>query len=157
MVAEKKGFSLSSDRKKAIAAAMLELPAHSDVQQAVSNLKSNGLVLAALTNGVLKSARAQLKYAGLIDHFDQIISADEVKRFKPARESYAFAARRLRARGPTIRLISAHAWDIASASGVRWKTAFVKRPGTVLNPTGTKPDIQADSLTKLARKILKER
>jgi 2-haloacid dehalogenase len=42
-------------------------------------------------NGSLPSARAQLEHARIDGYFEDMLSADEVKRLKPAREPYALA------------------------------------------------------------------
>jgi 2-haloacid dehalogenase len=40
--------------------------------------------LAALTNSTEQVARAQLEHAGLLDAFEPVLSADMVRRLKPA-------------------------------------------------------------------------
>jgi 2-haloacid dehalogenase len=49
-------------------------------------LRAAGLRLAALTNSTEQVARAQLQHAGLIDAFELVLSADAVRRLKPAPE-----------------------------------------------------------------------
>jgi 2-haloacid dehalogenase len=51
--------------------------------------------LAALTNSTERVARAQLEYAGVIQAFEAVLSADAVRRLKPAPEPYRMAADRL--------------------------------------------------------------
>lgn len=156
MTAEKQGVSLSSKDHSAILDGMKELPPHPEVAGALEQLRDAGLRLAALTNGTLSSARAQLRYAELTDYFEEIFSADEVERFKPAREPYTMAAERLRVEPSEVRMVAAHAWDIAGAKAAGLATGFVARPGQVLNPAGAKPDLRATDLAELARTILRE-
>jgi len=40
-------------------------------------------------------AEAQLTHAGLADHFERILSADDAGRLKPAPEAYRYAAAEL--------------------------------------------------------------
>ncbi|GAC1663057.1 MAG: hypothetical protein PVS3B1_38730 [Ktedonobacteraceae bacterium] len=53
-----------------------------------------------------------------------------------------------------LRLIAAHAWDIAGASRVGCATAFVARPGMVLDPLVERPDIVGTDLLEVADYIL---
>src|SRR5436309_2382367 len=63
---------------------MTELPAFPDVKPALARLAADGLRLVALTNGTRKSARRQVKFAGLADALGEVYSVEAVKRYKPA-------------------------------------------------------------------------
>ena len=156
MSADKDGVDLSTRDRAELLERMTTLPPYPDAAPALARLKGKGLRLAALTNGTLKSARAQLKHAELDDYFEEIMSADEVECFKPAPEPYEMAAKRLDVKLKEVRLVAAHAWDIAGAHAAGFKTAFVARPRKVLNPAGPEPDLQADDLLQLAEQILRK-
>lgn len=130
------------------------LPPHEDAAPALERLRAAGHPIAALTNGTLAAARQQLGNAGLLGFFDEVLSADEVERFKPAPEPYAMALDRLGARAGDSWMLAAHAWDIAGAQAAGLRTGFVARPGKVLNPAGAKPDIAADDLAELVQSLL---
>jgi 2-haloacid dehalogenase len=117
MTAEQAGVELGDDDRQAIAAQMRQLPAHPEVADALRRLRDAGLRLAALTNSTEEVARSQLKHAGLIDLFDLVLSADTVRRLKPAPEPYRVAAEQLGVAVGEVRLIAAHAWDVAGAAG----------------------------------------
>ncbi|HEV2121771.1 MAG TPA: haloacid dehalogenase type II, partial [Chloroflexota bacterium] len=53
-----------------------------------------------------------------------------------------------------VRLIAAHAWDIAGATQAGCAAAFVARPGKVLDPLFLAPDIVGDDLREVAERIL---
>jgi 2-haloacid dehalogenase len=117
-------------------------------------LRSAGSRLASLTNSTAEVAIAQLTNAGLIDLFDKILSADEVRRLKPAPEPYRYAASTMGVEVEQIRLIAAHAWDIAGALSAGCAAAFVARPGMVLDPLAQQPDIVGDDLHEVVNQIL---
>src|SRR6266581_3479507 len=94
MLAERQGVTLGEDDRQTIREGMQHLPAHSEVPSSLERLQAAGLRLFALTNSTLQVARAQLSNAGLDQYFEQILSADEVKRLKPAPEPYRMAAQR---------------------------------------------------------------
>jgi 2-haloacid dehalogenase len=99
-------------------------------------------------------ARAQLEHAGLIDAFELVLSADTVHRLKPAPEPYRMAAEQLGGAVDQVRLIAAHAWDVAGAARAGCATAFVARPGKVLDPLVERPEIIGADLAEVAEAIL---
>jgi 2-haloacid dehalogenase len=70
-----------------------ELPAHADVAPAFQLLQEAGVRIVALTNGNADNTRRLLERALLGGHVERIISIDEVRRWKPAREVYLHAAK----------------------------------------------------------------
>ena len=154
MTAAQAGVPLADDDKQAVAAQLRQLPAHPEVAGALGRLGDAGLRLAALTNSTEEVARAQLEHAGLIDAFELVLSADTVGRLKPAPEPYRMAAERLEVDVGEVRLIAAHAWDVAGAARAGCVTAFVARPGKVLDPLVERPEIVVGDLTEVADAIL---
>jgi 2-haloacid dehalogenase len=154
MTAEQASVALGDDDKQAVAAQMRQLPAHPEVAEALRRLRDAGLRLAALTNSTEQVARAQLEHAGLIDAFELVLSADTVGRLKPAPEPYLMAAERLGVAVDQVRLVAAHAWDVAGAARAGCATAFVARPGKVLDPLVERPGIVGADLAEVADAIL---
>jgi 2-haloacid dehalogenase len=154
MTAEQAGIQLADGDREAVAAQMRQLPAHPEVADALHRLGDAGLRLAALTNSTEEVARAQLEHAGLIDAFELVLSADTVGRLKPAPEPYLMAAKRLGAAVDQVRLVAAHAWDVAGAARAGCATAFVARPGKVLDPLVERPEIVGADLAEVADAIL---
>jgi 2-haloacid dehalogenase len=85
---------------------------------------------------------------------ERVLSADAVRRYKPAREAYRYAARELEVEPGELRLVAAHAWDVAGALGAGCKAAFVARPEKALNPKGAQPDISGRDLREVAEQII---
>jgi 2-haloacid dehalogenase len=154
MTAEQAGVELGDSDREAIATQMRQLPAHPEVADALQRLRDAGLRLASLTNSTEQVARAQLEHAGLIDAFDLVLSADTVRRLKPAPEPYRMAAERLGVAIEEVRLIAAHAWDVAGAARAGCATAFVARPGKVIDPLVERPEIIGADLAEVADAIL---
>ena len=154
MTAEQAGVKLAGEDKEAVAGQLRQLPPHPEVADALRRLGDAGLRLAALTNSTEEVATAQLEHAGLIDRFELVLSADSVRRLKPAPEPYVMAAERLGAAVDQVRLIAAHAWDVAGAARAGCATAFVARPGKVLDPLVERPEIVGADLAEVADAIL---
>ena len=154
MTAEQAGVELGDDDRQAMAAQLRQLPAHPEVAGALRRLRDAELRLAALTNSTEQVARAQLEHAGIVGWFEQVLSADTVRRLKPAPEPYRMAAERLGVAVDQVRLIAAHAWDVAGAARAGCATAFVARPGKVLDPLVERPEIVGADLAEVADAIL---
>ncbi len=154
MVAARLGRDLADDDRKRILGTIRELPPYPEVRESLERLKAAGLRLGTLTNSTKQVAEAQMKNAGLIDLFEYVLSADEVKRLKPAAEPYRMAADRFGVPISEVRLVAAHAWDVAGAISAGCKAAFVARPGMVLDPLHAQPDIVGRDLREVATKII---
>lgn len=130
--------------------AMAALRPHPDVAPALTALREHGYRLAALTNNPLAMVRAQLGGAGLTPLFDALLSADEVRRLKPAPEPYRYAASRLGVEPGEMMLVAAHGWDCAGALAAGVRAAFVARPGRQELPAGPRPDLVVPGMAELA-------
>ena len=154
MTAERQGVRLSEEDRRSILGGMRELPPHPEVPAALDLLRDAGLRLAALTNNTAEVAGAQLSNAGLSDRFEKILSADSVRRLKPAPEPYRAAAEALGVETPQVRLVAAHAWDVIGAMRAGCAAAFVARPGMVLDPLAEPPDVVGADLSAVAASIV---
>lgn len=154
MVAARRDVELSEETKKWVIGGIRELPPHPEVERSLSRLRDSGLRLAALTNSTAEVANEQLGNAGLSGYFEQILSADEAGRLKPAPEPYRLAAERLGVETSGVRLVAAHAWDVAGAMRAGCAAAFVSRPGMVLDPLADTPDVVGADLSETADRIL---
>jgi 2-haloacid dehalogenase len=95
-----------------------------------------------------------MENSGLGEYFEQMLSADEVQRLKPAPEPYHLAAEKMDVEIGEIRLIAAHAWDVAGALRTGCAAAFVGRPGKVPDPLVEVPDVMGDDLLEVAEGII---
>ena len=146
--------SMLGEEKNLILGTLRKLRAFPEVSPSLRRLRDAGLRLAVLTNSPATTAEAQLTHAGLREHFEHVISVDEVQRFKPAPEVYHLAASRLGVEPEQLRLVAAHDWNVTGALRAGCMAAFVARPGHVMNPFGPQPDLRGVDLGEVAEKIL---
>jgi len=154
MVAGRRGVELSNEHLTALRDGMRQLPSHPEVREALEHLRASGFRVETLTNSTLEAGEAQLANANLREFQEQTLSADSVRRLKPAPEPYRMAAERFGVAVQELRLLAAHAWDIAGALNAGCAAAFVARPGQVLDPSGAQPDIIEPDLRGIAERIL---
>ncbi len=154
MVAARRGVDVTAADAAAIAGQMQHLPPHDDVIPALERLAGLGTTLVALTNSPTAVAEAQLRNAGIRERFAQALSADEVRRLKPAAEPYRMVAERIGVAPGEVLLVAAHGWDISGALAAGLRAAFVSRPGAALDPEGAQPEISGPDLGVVADRIL---
>ncbi len=154
MLAERHGVDLPPATAEGIVGNMSRLPAHPEVPAALATLAATPLRVVALTNSPLAVAEAQLTHAGLREHFARVLSADEVRRLKPAREPYLSVAEAFGVPVEEVRLVAAHAWDVSGALSAGARAAFVARPGMVLSPLGPRPDIVGPDIAAVVDRII---
>ena len=154
MVASSRDASLPAAIEREILEGMLSLPAHSEVAAALTTLGNAGFRLAALTNSTQTAAETQLKNAGLRNSFERVMSVDSVRRFKPAPETYAFAAKALGASPDETIMVASHPWDIQGAIRAGLQGAFLRRPGASWFGTGVTPRFTEPDLERLAETLV---
>ena len=154
MIGERRRVSVNDALRTAVRDGMRNSPPHPEVAAGLGRLREAGFRLATLTNSPPALVEAQLTNAGLRDYFEQVLSVDTVRRFKPAPEPYLMAASSLGVPIAQVRLVAAHAWDVAGAMVAGVTAAFVARPGMVLDPLHSRPDIVGPDLTNVADQII---
>lgn len=154
MTAERHGVELSDEDRQSILTTVPKLPPHPDSREGLERLRNAGFRLATLTNSTQQVAESQIENSGLGEFFEQILSADTVQRLKPAPEPYRMAAERLGVGVGEIRLVAAHAWDVAGALSAGCAAAFVGRPGKVPDPLVELPDVVGADLREVADGII---
>jgi 2-haloacid dehalogenase len=154
MTARRYKVSMLGEEKNLILGTLRKLRSFPEVAKNLQRLRDAGFRLATLTNSTVPTAEAQLNYAGLREHFEQVISADEVQCFKPAAAVYQLAATKLGVEPGQVRMVAAHDWDVTGALRAGCAAAFVARPGQVMNPFGPQPDVRGADLGEVAELIL---
>jgi 2-haloacid dehalogenase len=152
MTEERQGAEVSEDDRQEILSGLRNLPPHPEVPESLSRLLEAGFRLATLTNSTQEVAEAQIENAGLTDRFEQILSADTAKRLKPAPAPYRMAARALEVPERGMRLVAAHAWDVAGALRAGCATAYVARQP--FDPLVERPDVVGADLAEVADGII---
>ena len=154
MIAARQGITVTHEQAQTLLAGVRRLPPHGDVVEGLTLLRDAGLRLATLTNSTEEVSLEQMRQSGLYPYFEQMLSADSVRRLKPAPEPYHMAAERLGVAPSDILLVAAHAWDTAGAVRAGCRAAFIERPGQVADPLMPQPEMSAPSLPALARLII---
>ena len=143
------GLDPDSATRRRILEAYDELDPFPDAAETLRRLSDAGRELVVLSNGDPAMLDRLAENAGLTDHLDGIVSADEVATFKPDPAVYEHAADRLDRSVGDCRLVSSNAWDVAGAGAAGMRTAWVNRRNDPPEELGADPDVELASLAEL--------
>lgn len=146
--------TIDKKEKKIALTVLKELKAHKDVKKGLTLLKDNGFRLAALTNSPESTLAEQLNNSKLSAYFELTLSIDAIKKYKPALETYTWAAEQLSVSPAEIIMVAAHGWDIAGALQAGLQAAFIERKGQSLYPLSTRPHFAGKDLIEIANAII---
>lgn len=138
----------------AVLGAFRELEPHPDVEPALRHLHGAGVPAVTLTNGSEDLVVALLTRSGLDDLVHRTLSIDEVRRWKPAPEPYAWAAAQLGVEPGQLALVASHPWDCAGARAAGLVAAWINRAGTPWPAFFDPPHVTGNDLTQMIRALL---
>ncbi|MFW6346408.1 MAG: haloacid dehalogenase type II, partial [Halomonas sp.] len=137
--------------KEHLMAVYARLPAFPEVPEALERLARDGVRCVAFSNGTREAVEELLDQAGIRGHFDEVVSVDEVKRFKPDPAVYAHLRQRLEVAPGDTWLISSNPFDVIGARHAGLHAAWVRRsPEAPFDPWGVEPDMTVADLDALA-------
>jgi 2-haloacid dehalogenase len=120
-------LDLTPARRTRLLDAYLRLTAFPDVTPGLEALRARGVRLAILSNGEPTMLEAAARSAGIHGLLDAIISADEVRVFKPDPRVYELGLRRLDTTTAEMGFVSSNSWDINGASAAGLTTFWIQR------------------------------
>jgi len=146
------GTGLSESQKDELLGMYRKLPAYSDTKACLQLLKEKGNEIIAFSNGKKEDLISLFENAGIIQYFDQIISVDEVRTFKPSPEVYQLLIEKSSSPKDNTWLVSANSFDIIGAMAVGLKTIWLKRNSkSVFDPFDIQYTTSYDNLIDIAK------
>jgi len=130
------------------------MPAILGAAAALERLRGVGLRLGVLSQSSVEAADQVLRFAGLRDRIELVMSADEAGAFKPDPRPYRMAIERTGAEAGEIVFVAAHWWDVAGAKRAGMRTGWVARRDRVLPASVPEPDVQGPDLPDVAEKVV---
>jgi 2-haloacid dehalogenase len=127
--------------------AYLSPDSFSEVRAALEGLE--GIPLAILSNGTPRMIKAAVSHNRLTPFFQEIISVDRVKTYKPSPRVYALGPAALNLPAAGILFVSSNAWDAAGAKAFGYQVCWCNRSGVVADNLGFAPDFILTGLDRL--------
>ena len=132
------------------------MPAYLEVPGALEALRARGLRLGVLAQSSATATDSVLRFAGLRDRFELVLSAQDSGAYKPDLRPYRMAIERTGADGGDICFVSTHWWDVAGAKRAGMLTGWVARRERSLLDTVPPPDFTGRDLAEAADAIVTE-
>ena len=118
-----------------------ELSAYQEVPEVLANLKAAGHRLAVLSNASPSMLVKALDAAGISEWFDELLSVDVLKCYKPTPAVYQLIPERFDCKPSDVTFFSSNNWDVSGAGAFGFKTIWVNRTGVAWDNLPGKPDV----------------
>lgn len=144
------GLDMSEQEREDILSVYHHLEAFSDVRVGLERLTQQGYPIYVLSNGDPEMLQSLLKGADIENLVSGVISADEIRRYKPAPELYRHAADRTETTANEIAHVSAAWFDVAGAQSVGMQGIWMNRKQAPSETFGPAPDLIVKDFNELA-------
>lgn len=145
---------LTAEDADVVLARFHALQPHPDVPAGLAALTEAGVRVMTLTVGDVDLVRALFAGAGLAEHVHDYLSADSVRRWKPAREAYEFGLAGIGLPAERVALVAAHSWDIHGAACAGLQTGFLTRIEQHPSPVFRTADVTGSTLSDVVTGLL---
>ena len=125
-----------------------ELSAYQEVPEVLANLKAAGHRLAVLSNASPSMLVKALDAAGISEWFDELLSVDVLKCYKPTPTIYQLVTERFNCKLSDVTFFSSNNWDVSGAGAFGFKTIWVNRAGVAWDSLPGKPDLIVKSISE---------
>jgi 2-haloacid dehalogenase len=150
MTGNKLGKAISDVQADDVLQLLKHLPILEEVPPVLSQLRDDGYRITALTNAPEKLVCDRMEQTGLISYFENVLSAEKIKKYKPEKQVYQWAAAKLNVNTTEMLMITSHTWDVAGAANAGMKTAYLQRRKQNTDRLSPTPDLTCKTLIELA-------
>lgn len=137
--------------RKRLMEAYLNLAVFPEVKEALAALST--YPLAILSVGSPEMLSSLVKNAGLEKTFAHVISADEVKIYKPSMKVYELVPSKMGVDKAAIGFVSANCWDAVGGKVFGFYTLWVNRNNAPPDELGFSPDVTLNKLTEIPKAL----
>lgn len=129
------------------------LPAYPEAMGVLAALKQAGIARAILSNGSPDMLDAAVTSAGIGGLLDDVLSVEDVGRFKPHPAVYDLVGARFGTSPERVLFVSSNGWDIAGAAAYGFATVWINRAGDPVDRMPGQPAAIGRDLTAVAEQL----
>ena len=137
---EDHGLSSNKKIRDRLVSLYSELSPYAEVPSVLSRLKAEGQRLAVLSNASPNMLKTAMDAAGIAELFDELLSVDVLKCYKPTPSVYQLVTTRFNCEPGDVMFFSSNNWDISGAGAYGFKTIWVNRTGASWDKLPHQPD-----------------
>jgi 2-haloacid dehalogenase len=154
--AEAMQLSLSPEVRARLLNAYLSLQPWPDAVDGLRKLKAAGVRIITIANFSPRMLRANAEHAGIVDLFDELLSTEANKTYKPDPRAYALGMERLGLRKGEVAFAAFGGWDAYGAKSFGYPTYWVNRFNLPAEKLGLPPDATSNDFAGLLQFVLGE-
>ncbi len=147
-------IELSAEQRDRLMQTWLELKAWPDVMATLRRLREAGVRIAFLSNLTAAMLDAAVKNSGLEGFFEEHLTTDRVRAFKPDSRAYQMGVDAFGLRKDEIVFAAFAGWDAAGAKWFGYPTFWVNRAKAPAEELGVVPDRIGSGMDDLVRFVL---
>ena len=147
---ESHGIDLSSSAIEDVLSAYHDLTPYADVREGLEAITDAGYDVYVLSNGDPEMLEAMVASAGIEDVIVDLISADEIRTFKPDVEIYRHAAARTGTPIESIAHVAGPTFDVQGAMHAGMQGVWIDRANGPWDPSAPEPDLTVETFSEFA-------
>ncbi len=133
-------LELKPDQQERLLGSYFQLKAWPDVLPAVRQLREAGIKLGFLSNFSGEMLAANITNSGLDGYFDELLSTDRVRAFKPDPRAYQMGIDVFKLKRDQLVFAAFAGWDAAGAKSFGYPTFWVNRQNAIEEELDSHPD-----------------
>lgn len=138
------GANPTKESEDTLMDAYLKLGLFDEVEDVLRKLWNKKRVV--FSNGSKNMIKPLVSGSEIDGNIDMVISADEIKQYKPSAAAYAHALNKLDVRREEVLFMSSNTWDIMGAASFGFHTVWINRNGVQSETLDIQPDWAYTSL-----------
>lgn len=150
------GLVMDQAAEQALMSEYAKLSAFPENLIALKRIKATGIPMAVHSNGNPQMIRAALQSAGMTSYFDDVLSADQVRKYKIDAAVYQLAVDHFRVPAGQMLFVSANGWDVCGATWFGFQTFWVNRLALPNEQLDITPTYVGHNLSDLAALVCKD-
>ena len=154
--AEVMQLPLPPDVRDRLLNAYLSLQPWPDAVDGLRKLKAAGVRIITIANFSPRMLRANAEHAGIVDLFDELLSTEVNKTYKPDPRAYALGMERLGLTKGEVAFAAFGGWDAYGAKSFGYPTYWVNRFNLPAEKLGLAPDATSNDFAGLLQFVLGE-
>jgi len=128
-----------------------KLNPYPELKDCLKSLKSKKLKICILSNGSTDLLKQLISNAGVQELFDDLISVEDVKIFKPDPQVYELVTKKYKCKPEEVCFMSSNTWDIVGGGLFGYQTVWVDRFNKKFDKLDYKPNMQIKDLSELTK------
>ena len=146
-------FNIDKNMRNELLNLYKELSPYPEVKECLEALKSKKIKIAILSNGTPDLLKGLVESNNIQSYFDNIISVEDVKIYKPDPKVYEMPIKKYRCKPNNICFLSSNTWDVSGGGVFGYNAIWVNRLNKVFDKLDYSPQYTINNLNQLLELI----